>query len=118
MNKFVELYIAHVKFPEVSGAEHLEMLQVRDKLLAMENTLTVADKNAVNVADRRLIESATEFYAELSRFIDFEERRKTQQIPPTRWWWYLDVLAQLPHELAAMDSVSPALGVQPSSPHS
>jgi hypothetical protein len=99
MNKLVEHYSIHVDFPEVSGAEHLEMLQLRDKILSMEETLTAGDKQALAVADRRLIELAGEFYAELSRFVDFEERRQRQQIPPNRWWWYLDVLAQLPHDM-------------------
>jgi hypothetical protein len=35
-------------------------------------------------------------FAELSRFIDFEQRRRTQATPATHWWWYLDVLARLP----------------------
>lgn len=105
MNKFVEQYVAHVAYPEVSGAEHLEMLQLRDKIFALEETLTVGDKRAVAAADRQLIELASEFYAELLRFINFEDRRKSQQIPPTRWWWYLDVLAQLPNELPAQGNV-------------
>ena len=80
------------------------MLQLRDKILALENTLTVADSMAVTAADRRLIELASAFYAELSRFINFEDRRKTQQIPPSRWWWYLDVLAELPNELPSKNN--------------
>jgi len=35
-------------------------------------------------------------YAELSPFIDFEQRRRTQASPATHGWWYLDVLARLP----------------------
>lgn len=106
MNELVQYYVSHVDFPEVSGAEHLEMLQLRDKIAAMENSLTGADKIAVAAADRRLIELASEFYAELSRFINFGERRNNQQIPPSHWWWYLDVLAQLPSELAAKGDVA------------
>ena len=97
MNKLLEHYIVDVEFPDVSGAEHLEMLQRRDKLFELEPTLSNHEKELLAVADRRLVEQATEFYAELSRFIDFEQRRQFQQIPVTRWWWYLDVLAQLPH---------------------
>jgi hypothetical protein len=86
MSELVEQYVAHMNFPEVSGAEHLEMLQLRDKILTVETTLTVGDRNARAVADRRLVELASEFHVELSRFINFEERRRTQNIPPTRWW--------------------------------
>ena len=105
-SKLVDSYVRHVDFPEVSGAEHLEMLQLRDKIAALEHSLTSADKMAVAAADRRLIESASEFYAELSRFINFEDRRRNQQIPPSHWWSYLDVLAQLPGELAAKGDVA------------
>jgi len=101
VNRVVEQYIGHVEFPEVSGAEHLAMLQLRDRIQIVEESLTADKKRAVDDADRRLIESAGAFHAELARFINFEERRKTQGIPPSRWWWYLDVLAQLPNVLPA-----------------
>ena len=99
MNKLLQHYTVDVEFPEVSGAEHLEMLQLRDKLFETESTLSDAEKEILAAADQRLIERAAEFYAELSRFIDFEQRRQNQQIPVMRWWWYLDVLAQLPQSL-------------------
>jgi hypothetical protein len=95
MNNLVEHYKVDVEFPDVSGAEHLEMLQHRDKLFEIESTLSVEEKTALVAADRRLVEQAVAFYTELSRFIDFEQRRRTEQIPAARWWWYLDVLVQL-----------------------
>lgn len=96
MKKLLQHYITDVEFPDVSGAEHLEMFQIRDKLFELEASLTKAELEALAAADRRLIEQASEIYAELSRFIDFEQRRRTQAIPATHWWWYLDVLARLP----------------------
>jgi len=99
MNKLLEHYTVDVDFPEVSGLEHLEMLQIRDKIFEIESTLSAAEKELLARADQRLIEQAVQFYEELSRFIDFEQRRQTHQIPVARWWWYLDVLAQLPQSL-------------------
>jgi hypothetical protein len=96
MNKLLEHYMTSVEFPEVSGLEHLEMLQIRDKLFELEATLSDGEKEALNKADRRLVERVAEFHKGLSRFINFEQRRQAQQIPATHWWWYLDVLAQLP----------------------
>ncbi len=32
MNELLQHYTVDVEFPDVSGAEHLEMLQLRDKL--------------------------------------------------------------------------------------
>ena len=99
MNKLLQHYTVDVEFPDVSGAEHLEMLQIRDKLFEIEATLSTSEKKALAAADRRLVEQAKEFYAALSLFINFEQRRQTHQIPVTRWWWYLDVLAHLPRSL-------------------
>jgi hypothetical protein len=99
VNKSLQHYIVDVESPDVSGAEHLEMLQIRDKLFDVEGTLSAGEKEALIAADRRLIEQANQFYGEFAQFIDFEQRRRTQQIPVERWWWYLDVLAQLPQSL-------------------
>ena len=96
MNKLLQHYLIDVESPDVSGAEHLETLQIRDKLFDLEATLSTNEKEALLTADRHLIDQADRFYEEMGRFIDFEQRRQTHQIPAERWWWYLDVLAQLP----------------------
>jgi len=96
MNKLLKKYIADVEFSEASGAEHLEMLQIRDQLFRQEQTLSTEEQTALDQADRRLIEQSARFFTELSRFLDLPQRRQIQHIPVTRWWWYLDVLAQLP----------------------
>lgn len=96
MNQLLEHYCTDVEFPHVSGAEHLEMLYIRDKLADIEHQLSEDEREALQEADRRLCEQADDFYAELSRFVDLAERRRQQRIAAARWWWYLDVLAQLP----------------------
>ena len=40
MNQLLAHYCIDVQHPEVSGAEHLEMLQIRDQLAVLEPTLT------------------------------------------------------------------------------
>jgi hypothetical protein len=95
MNRLLKHYITDVEFPEVSGAEQLEMLQIRDKLFDLEPTLSKDERKSLLEADRRLAYQAANFYVELSKFIDFEERRQTEQPSSARWWWYLDVLAQM-----------------------
>lgn len=97
MNKLLRQYTVDVEFPNVSGAEHLEMLHVRDQLFEMESSLSPAEKELLAKADRRLIEQAVAFYAELAQFVNLEQRRQSEQISVGRWWWYLDVLAQLPY---------------------
>jgi hypothetical protein len=40
MNRLLMHYCVDVQHPEVSGAKHLEMLQIRDRLAAFEPTLS------------------------------------------------------------------------------
>ena len=96
MNPLLKNYCVSVEFPDVSGAEHLELLQMRDRLTEIEPQLTEEEKILLTKADRQLVENANSFYQELSRFINLTEKRKAQCISPQRWWWYLDVLAVLP----------------------
>jgi hypothetical protein len=96
MNPLLQHYRVDVEFPQVSGAEHLEMLQIRDRLAELEPTLSTAERTALVEADRRLARQAAAFYAELSRFINLAEHRYQNHIPPSHWWWYLDVLSELP----------------------
>lgn len=96
MNPLLQHYQVDVAYPEVSGAEHLQMLQIRDELAELAPALSPEERDALGAADKRLLEQATAFHRELSRFIDLARHRQTHAIPPSRWWWYLDVLAELP----------------------
>lgn len=96
MNNLLKHYCICVEFPDVSGMEHLEMLQVRDRIKEIESQLTTDEKTLLAKADRQLIEKAKDFFQELSHFVNLAEIREHQAISPARWWWYLDVLASLP----------------------
>jgi hypothetical protein len=96
MNRLLVHYGVDVQHPEVSGAEHLEMLQIRDRLADLESTLTAEEQEALAETDRVLIERATAFYQELRRFLDLATYRREHGILLTRWWWYLDVVSHLP----------------------
>jgi hypothetical protein len=96
MNRLLVHHSMDVQHPEVSGAEHLEMLQIRDRLAELESTLTSEEQDALAEADRVLVERATAFYQELLRFLDLAAYRREHGIPPARWWWYLDVVSHLP----------------------
>jgi hypothetical protein len=96
MNRLLAHYCVDVQHPEVSGAEHLEMLQIRDRLAELESTLTSKEQKALAEADRILMEEAAAFHQELLRFLDLATYRRDHGIPPTRWWWYLDVVSHLP----------------------
>jgi hypothetical protein len=96
MNRLLVHYCVDVQHPEVSGAEHLEMLQIRDRLAELEPTLTAEEQEALVEADRVLVKRAVVFYQELLRFLDLAAYRREYDISPTRWWWYLDVMSHLP----------------------
>jgi hypothetical protein len=93
-------YVAHykvaVQHSDVSGFEMLDMLMVRDQLEARWNRLTLHEQNEVLAADRQLLSHADQFFAALSQVTRFDYERKQRQPGPERWWWYLDVLVQLP----------------------
>lgn len=96
MNRLLAHYRVDVQHPEVSGAEHLEMLQIRDRLAEIEPSLTPEEQAALAEADRGLVERAPTFYQALLRFLDLAAYRREHVIPPARWWWYLDVLSHAP----------------------
>jgi hypothetical protein len=96
MNRLLAHYRVDVQHPEVSGTEHLEMLQIRDRLAELESTLTSEEQNALVEADRVLVERANAFHQELLRFLDLAAYRREHGISAARWWWYLDVISHLP----------------------
>ena len=53
MNILVKNYCVMVEFPDVSGAEHLEMLQLRDELAKVEFQLSEEEKGLLANADGR-----------------------------------------------------------------
>ena len=96
MNKLLRYYIKAVKYPDVSGFEHLEMLAIRDKVAEIEPNLSPAEKDKLAEADSRLSKDAYRFYSALSHVTDLQYERKRRQIPTSHWWWYLDVLSHTP----------------------
>jgi hypothetical protein len=96
MNKLLNIYHLSLDFPDVSGAEQLELLMIRDQIAGLEIELNAEEQSFLSEADRKLINSATKIYQELSHFIDLADYRKNHNILPQKWWWYLDVLVSLP----------------------
>jgi hypothetical protein len=108
INDLLTAYEVDVRFPDVSGMEHLDMLLVRSELAKAEHgsALTVEQTRRLAEADRILAGQAGRFYQAIRRIADLESWRQQEGSPPQEWWWYLDVLAQVPTnatvELAAV----------------
>lgn len=97
MNKLLNEYHISVQFPDVSGAEYLDLLNIRDELAQIEPQLTEKEQKILAEADQLLIKNCQPIYQELSRFVSLSKFRQEQQIKPQQWWWYLDVLFYLPN---------------------
>ncbi|MGB0389152.1 MAG: hypothetical protein ACPGWR_30380 [Ardenticatenaceae bacterium] len=96
MNELLQNYVMDTQHPAVSGIEHLQMLHNRSKLAEMEAALTAEECQQLVAADLLLVFYAKEFWAELSHFIDLAQERHRLNVTKQQWWWYLDIIAQLP----------------------
>jgi|SRR5687767_12690242 hypothetical protein len=97
MNRWLSHYRVDVKHPDVSGAEHFEMLQIRDKLASVQDTLTPEEQAILAAADQALVQQATAFHRALQSFLDLAQYRQEHAVPAERWWWYLDVVCHMPN---------------------
>lgn len=102
INELLTAYEIDVRFPDVSGMEHLDMLLKRSELARAERDGLLTDEQHRRLvdADRILASQAGRFYQAIRRVADLEAWRQQQDAPPEEWWWYLDVLAQLPQAVA------------------
>lgn len=103
MNNYLQTYLIAVQHPDVSGFEHLDMLAIRDKLA--EQRLTAEESLQLAHADQALLNKVRDFYDALKSITDLQMERKNRQRTPDHWWWYLDVLAQLPAQPPKSQSV-------------
>lgn len=98
INDLLTAYEVDVRFPDVSGMEHLDMLLMRSALAKAERShaLTAEQVRRLAEADRILASQAGRFYQAIRRIADLAVWRQQEGAPPQEWWWYLDVLAQAP----------------------
>lgn len=98
--KLIDAYETDVQFPEISGMEHLEMLMTRSEIARIEPHLSSEEYKRVLNADQLLLQRAREFYDYIKEIADLASWRRDEKVPPTHWWWYLDIIAQLPKSAA------------------
>ncbi len=95
MNKILNIYRFSLDYPDVSGAELLEVLAIRDQIAALESAFSSEEQKVLFEADRKLIANAAVFDQEISHFMNLYEHRKKNNISSKKWWWYLDVLGNI-----------------------
>ena len=90
-------YEADIDFPDASGMEHLQMLMTRSELHRVGHLLNTEQQIRLVKADKVLLQHAHKFYQAIQSIADLARWRETEiGVTPEHWWWYLDVLAQLP----------------------
>jgi hypothetical protein len=93
-DELIAAYEIDVRFPDVSGMEHLDMLLTRSEIARGEPHLTNGQRIQLAEADKVLLQQAQHFYRAIQGITDLEVWRRDENIPPAHWWWYLDVLVQ------------------------
>ena len=79
-----------LKYPDVSGFEVLELLDVRSRLAELENDLTLSEKTTLERADEKLLDNLRLFYEKIQEIGLLPELRKQAKASPSHWWWYMD----------------------------
>ena len=96
LEQLIAEYEVDVECPDVSGMEHLQMLMRRSEIARSEAHLTGAQQQRLEQVDSLLFQQATHFYEAIQQIADLASWRNNQNVPVNHWWWYLDVVSQLP----------------------
>jgi hypothetical protein len=92
----IRLFLAYetdMRFPDVSGMEHLDTLLTRTKIEEHKSRLTQEQRERLVTADQNLVQQSSQFYEAIRSGADLTAWRKNVDAPASYWWWYLDVLA-------------------------
>ncbi len=92
----IAAYEADVQSPNVSGMEHLNMLMNRSEIAKSEAHLTDQERQRLLEADKLLLQKANLFFQTISEIADLAAWRRDENVPVSHWWWYLDVITQMP----------------------
>lgn len=99
--RLLKQYSEDVCHPEVSGFELLELLSTRSALVQEESHFSLAQRRRLEAADARLVAAAPIMLVRLRELAPLSELRKQANVPPSHWWWYLDLLQQTARMLAS-----------------
>jgi hypothetical protein len=97
--EFISAYETDAQFPDVSGMEHLELLMTHSEIARHEARSSQVERQRAQRADHQLLRHAKQFYASIQAVADLVNWRSNENTPVAHWWWYLDVITQLPLSL-------------------
>ena len=88
-------YSVSVHYPEVSGFEILELLDLRSRIAELEPALTENEKRRLEEVDGLFLQDVNRFYESLAQVGDLAKMREQVGVSPSHWWWYLEKLVQV-----------------------
>jgi len=89
-SNLLKVYKIALEYPDVSGFEVLELLDIRSKLAELENSLTINEKTILEQSDEMLLDNLESFYEKIQEIGYLPEFRMRAKILPSHWWWYMD----------------------------
>jgi hypothetical protein len=92
IESLLEKFALSVQYPDVSGFELLELLDMRSKIAEQEYNLTEEERRKLEEADRCFLRNIGRIYANIAQVADLVEVREKFGIYPSHWWWYLEEL--------------------------
>lgn len=101
LERLLTQYETDVRFPDVSGMEHLDMLLTRSRIAEHKDDLTAGQSARLADADLQLLHAAARFNRAILAVADLTAWREDSGAPPDHWWWYLDVLTNVPQLVQA-----------------
>ena len=99
-----------VQYPEVSGFEILELLNVRSALAPWEGKLSDHARKRLEKADAAFLGQTSQFYASIAQVASLAAMRKRASVSPSHWWWYLDTEIRCPQGVIAAAWSQPHIG--------
>lgn len=99
-----------VQYPEVSGFEVLELLDVRSALARWEGKLSDHARKQLEEADAAFLRQAGQFYTSIAQVASLESLRERVSVSASHWWWYLDTEIRCPEGVMAAVWSQPRIG--------
>jgi hypothetical protein len=92
IESLLEKFALSVQYPDVSGFELLELLDMRSKIAGQEVNLTEEERKKLEEADRYFLRNIRRIYANIAQVTNLVEEREKLGVSPSHWWWYLEEL--------------------------
>lgn len=86
VEQLLERYLQALQFPEVSGFEALEILDVRSSLAAREGELNAEQRTQLEDADSVFLRHVPMLYESIAALGDLHDLRRRAAAPCSHWW--------------------------------